>query len=100
MTSYISQATKRAEYNHAFGRGGEKIREGMYNAIVHEMGGVELAKKAAARLKVMRARIKALPPDAIGVIISEEEILNILPRIIDHKEVIRFQSVYTSLIRS
>ena len=73
MTSYISQATKRAEYNHAFGRGGEKIREGMYNAIVHEMGGVELAKKAAARLKVMRARIKALPPDAIGAIISEEE---------------------------
>lgn len=73
MTSYISQATKRAEYNHAFGRGGEKIRKGMYNAIVHEMGGVELAKKAAARLKVMRARIKALPPDAIGVIISEEE---------------------------
>lgn len=58
MTSYISQATKRAEYNHAFGRGGEKIREGMYNAIVHEMGGVELAEKAAARLKVMNARRK------------------------------------------
>lgn len=73
MTSYISQATKRAEYNHAFGRGGEKIREGMYKAIVHEMGGVELAKKAASRLKLMRARIKALSPDAIGAIISEEE---------------------------
>lgn len=63
MTSYISQATKRAEYNHAFGRGGEKLREGMYNAIVHEMGGVELAEKAAARLKVMNARRKK---EAVG----------------------------------
>ncbi len=45
----------------------------MYNAIVHEMGGEELAEKAASRLKLMRARIKAMSPDAIGAIISEEE---------------------------
>lgn len=56
MTSYVSQATKRAEYNHAFGRGGEKLREGMYAAIVHEMGGEELTQKATARLKTMSAR--------------------------------------------
>lgn len=51
MTSYISQATKRAEYNHAFGRGGEKIREGMYAAMVHEMGGKSLVESAEHALR-------------------------------------------------
>ena len=51
MTSYISQATKRAEYNHAFGRGGEKIREGMYAAMVHEMGGKSLVESAEHELR-------------------------------------------------
>ena len=51
MTSYISQATKRAEYNHAFGRGGEKIREGMFAAMVHEMGGKSLVESAEHALR-------------------------------------------------
>ena len=51
MTSYISQATKRAEYNHAFGRGGEKIREAMFKALVYEMGGESLVDSAQHDLR-------------------------------------------------
>lgn len=51
MTSYVSQATKRAEYNHAFGRGGEKIREAMFKALVYEMGGESLVESAQHDLR-------------------------------------------------
>lgn len=66
MTSYIAQATKRAEYSKAFGRGGENLRNKVQEAIAYEMN-PELMDKAKAKLKdMLDAHEKGTPPNLVS----------------------------------
>lgn len=48
MTSYVSSMVKRAEYTKHFGPGGEYLREEFDRALLEEMGGEALIKRAEA----------------------------------------------------
>lgn len=72
MTSYISSMVKRAEYTKHFGPGGETLRDDFDRALLEEMGGEALIKRADAMYKeelerwhVMRVsaiKLGELPP--------------------------------------
>lgn len=51
MTSYISSMVKRAEYTKHFGPGGEYLREEFDRALLEEMGGEALIKRAEVEYK-------------------------------------------------
>ncbi len=55
-SNYISSIVKRGEYTQAFGHGGEKIRNKADKALLQEMGGKDLVKRAEIGIE---AEIKA-----------------------------------------